>query len=175
MLKFSKKNVIIIVQCLLNGEDAKMVYNKSITATVYIINSNRVLLHMHKKYNTWFPVGGHVEIDEFPHQAAIREAKEEAGLDIRLVKTEFAPDINTARVERIPSPFCIYRENGKDDDDFFDFIYIATSDTELLSPEEGESKVFKWFSLEELLEYDIKPHIKNTAAEIIKYQLSVHQ
>ena len=152
-----------------------MVYNKSITATVYIINSNRVLLHMHKKYNTWFPVGGHVETDEFPHQAAIREAKEEAGLDIQLIKTEFAPYINTARVERIPSPFCIYRENGKDDDDFFDFIYVATSDTDIPSPNEGESKVFKWFSLEELLEYDIKPHIKNTAIEIIKYQLSMQK
>ena len=124
-----------------------MIYNKSITATVYIINSNKVLLHQHKKYHTWFPVGGHVEADEFPHQAAIREAKEEAGLDIQLVKTEFAPYINTAQVERIPSPFCIYRENGKDDDDFFDFIYVATADIDTPSPEEGESKVFRWFSL----------------------------
>ena len=151
------------------GELTDVFYNKSITATVYIVNSNRVLLHMHKKYNTWFPVGGHVEIDEFPHQAAIREAKEEAGLDIRLVKTEFAPDINIARVERIPAPFCIYRENGKDDDDFFDFIYVATSEVDITSPEEGESKIFKWFAIEELNSYDIKPHIKNTAIEILKF------
>lgn len=150
-----------------------MIYNKSITATVYIINSNKVLLHQHKKYHTWFPVGGHVEADEFPHQAAIREAKEEAGLDIELLKTEIAPEIDIARVERIPAPFCIYRENGKDDDDFFDFIYIATSNSDSPSPEEGESKIFKWFTQQELLEYDIKPHIKNTAIEILRYKNSI--
>ena len=68
-----------------------MLYNKSITATVYIVNNGKVLLHMHKKYNTWFPVGGHLEPNELPHEAAIREAKEEAGIDITLVETENVP------------------------------------------------------------------------------------
>ena len=49
-----------------------MKYNKSITATVYVINDGKVLLHQHKKYKTWFPLGGHIEEDEFPHEAAIR-------------------------------------------------------------------------------------------------------
>ena len=65
-----------------------MIYNKSITATVYIVNDNRILLHKHKKYNTWFPVGGHLRSNELPHEAAIREVKEETGLDITLLETE---------------------------------------------------------------------------------------
>ena len=52
-----------------------MRYNKSITATVYVINDGKVLLHQHKKYNTWFPLGGHIEENEFPHEAAIREVR----------------------------------------------------------------------------------------------------
>ena len=59
-----------------------MRYNKSITATVYVINDGKVLLHQHKKYNTWFPLGGHIEENEFPHEAAIREVKEELGIDL---------------------------------------------------------------------------------------------
>ena len=47
-----------------------MNYNKSISATVYVVNDGKVLLHLHKKYKTWFPLGGHVEADEFPHEAA---------------------------------------------------------------------------------------------------------
>ena len=31
-----------------------MIYNKSITARVYIVANENVLLHKHKKYNTWF-------------------------------------------------------------------------------------------------------------------------
>ena len=79
-----------------------MNYSKSITATVYVVNDGKVLLHLHKKYNTWFPLGGHVEVDEFPYEAAIREVKEESGLEIELVKTEIAPCIELSRVKRIP-------------------------------------------------------------------------
>ena len=87
-----------------------MNYKKSITATVYVINDGKVLLHLHKKYKTWFPLGGHIEADEFPHEAAIREVKEESGFDVTLLETEFAPEIELARVERIPAPFCLLHE-----------------------------------------------------------------
>ena len=87
-----------------------MNYNKSITATVYVVNNDEVLLHQHKKYKTWFPLGGHIEANEFPHEAAIREVREESGLDVILVETEIAPSIELARVKRIPAPFCLLHE-----------------------------------------------------------------
>ena len=145
-----------------------MNYNKSITATVYVVNNDKVLLHQHKKYKTWFPLGGHVEVDEFPHEAAIREAKEESGLDVRLVETEIAPFIELARVKRIPAPFCLLHEGIGGDENFFDFIYIAETTETIPCPESGESKEFKWFSYEELKENDIKPHVKNTALAIFR-------
>lgn len=141
---------------------------KSITSTVYVVRNGRVLLHIHKKFNTWFPLGGHVERQELPHEAAIREAHEEAGLKIRLASTEIAPPIDVGRVERIPAPFCLYGEEGREED-YFDFIYIATTDDETLHPNRDESKVFRWFSKEELLESDVKPHIKNTALAVLEF------
>ncbi len=146
-----------------------MNYNKSITATVYVVNNDKVLLHQHKKYKTWFPLGGHVEVNEFPHEAAIREVKEESGLDVKLVETEIAPSIELARVKRIPAPFCLLHEGIGGDENFFDFIYIAETIETIPSPESGESKDFKWFSYEELKENDIKPHVKNTAIAVLKY------
>lgn len=146
-----------------------MKYNKSITATVYVINDGKVLLHQHKKYKTWFPLGGHIEEDEFPHEAAIREVKEESGFDVTLIKTELASEIELARVKRIPAPFCLLHEGIGGVENFFDFIYIAeTTETEP-HPDGDESKEFKWFSYEELQEYDIKPHVKNTALAILDY------
>ncbi len=55
------------------------------TASVYVVFENKVLLHKHKKLGLWLPPGGHIELDEDPNQAALREVKEEAGIDIELV------------------------------------------------------------------------------------------
>lgn len=145
-----------------------MLYNKSITATVYIVNDEKVLLHKHKKYNTWFPVGGHLEPDELPHEAAIREAKEETGLDITLVETENVPHFNIGRVDRLPAPLCLYHE-GDVEEQFLDFIYIGKTEQTELCPMISESKELRWFSAEELESENVKVHIKNTAITVLKY------
>jgi ADP-ribose pyrophosphatase YjhB (NUDIX family) len=52
---------------------------------VFIVHENKVLLRKHDKYKIWLSVGGHIEAGEDPTEAAIREVKEEVGLDIKLV------------------------------------------------------------------------------------------
>jgi len=44
-----------------------------------------VLVILHRKLGKWLPIGGHVELDEDPEQAALREAREETGLEVRLL------------------------------------------------------------------------------------------
>lgn len=146
-----------------------MKYNKSITATVYVVNDEKVLLHKHIKYKTWFPLGGHIEEDEFPHEAAIREVKEESGFDVKLIDTETAPNIELARVKRIPAPFCLLHEGIGGEENFFDFIYIAKTNETIPHPENNESKEFRWFSIDELRESDIKIHVKNTAIAVLEH------
>ena len=146
-----------------------MKYNKSITATVYVINNGKVLLHQHRKYKTWFPLGGHIEEDEFPHEAAIREVKEESGFDVKLLDTEIAPNIELARVKRIPAPFCLLHEGIGGDENFFDFIYIAETCETTPHPDNNESKEFKWFTYEEIKNSDIKTHVNNTALAVLEY------
>jgi 8-oxo-dGTP pyrophosphatase MutT (NUDIX family) len=60
--------------------------NRSIDVTVevFVVFRNRVLLRKHEKYGIWLSVGGHIEPDEDPNQAAVREVREEAGLEIAL-------------------------------------------------------------------------------------------
>jgi 8-oxo-dGTP pyrophosphatase MutT (NUDIX family) len=55
------------------------------TSSVFIVQDGRVLLIHHRKLLKWLPVGGHIELDEDPEQAALREAKEESGLDVELL------------------------------------------------------------------------------------------
>ena len=55
------------------------------TVAIFIVHDDKVLLIHHRKLDKWLPLGGHIELDEDPEQAALREAKEESGLDVELL------------------------------------------------------------------------------------------
>lgn len=55
------------------------------TVAIFVVHQAKILLIHHRKLNTWLPLGGHIELDEEPEQAALREAKEESGLDVTLL------------------------------------------------------------------------------------------
>lgn len=52
---------------------------------VFVVHERRVLLHYHRKLGKWLPPGGHIEANELPDDAAVREVLEETGIRARLV------------------------------------------------------------------------------------------
>jgi 8-oxo-dGTP pyrophosphatase MutT (NUDIX family) len=55
------------------------------TVAIFVVQHDQILLIHHRKLDKWLPLGGHIELDEDPEQAALREAKEESGLDVELL------------------------------------------------------------------------------------------
>ena len=55
------------------------------TVEVFIVYKNKVLLRMHDKHHAWISIGGHIELGEDPEESAIREVKEEVGLEAKIV------------------------------------------------------------------------------------------
>ena len=55
------------------------------TVAIFVVHDGKILLIHHRKLDKWLPLGGHIELDEDPEQAALREAKEESGLDVELL------------------------------------------------------------------------------------------
>ena len=55
------------------------------TVAIFVVYDGKVLLIHHRKLDKWLPLGGHIELEEDPEQAALREAKEESGLDVELL------------------------------------------------------------------------------------------
>jgi 8-oxo-dGTP pyrophosphatase MutT (NUDIX family) len=55
------------------------------TVAIFVVKDRRVLLIHHRKLDKWLPLGGHVELDEDPEQAALREAQEESGFEVELL------------------------------------------------------------------------------------------
>jgi 8-oxo-dGTP pyrophosphatase MutT (NUDIX family) len=55
------------------------------TVAIFVVHDSKILLIHHRKLNKWLPLGGHIELDEDPEIAALREAREESGLDVELI------------------------------------------------------------------------------------------
>lgn len=55
------------------------------TAAIHVWHQDSILLVHHKKSGLWLPPGGHIEKDELPHQAAVRECQEETGVLAEIV------------------------------------------------------------------------------------------
>jgi 8-oxo-dGTP pyrophosphatase MutT (NUDIX family) len=55
------------------------------TVAIFVVQGAKVLVIHHRNLNKWLPLGGHIELDEDPEIAALREAKEESGLEVELL------------------------------------------------------------------------------------------
>ncbi len=119
------------------------------TASVFIVQDGKVLLHMHKKLGKWLQPGGHIELDEDPNQAAIREAKEETGLDVALVGAPRIPELAGHQHDIIPPKF-LNRHPYNADHEHVDLTYFATVIGGELTPEDGVE--VRWFTKQELEE-----------------------
>ncbi len=127
---------------------------RQFTATVYIIDGDRVLLIFHRKLKKWLPAGGHLDTNESPPEGARREAREETGLEIAFIKQEnvWIDHWNAKSFER---PYmCLIEEIPAHGTiaahQHLDFIYLATPNggTEIENLDETEG--MRWFSLAEI-------------------------
>ena len=53
---------------------------RAFSVAVYARRDDRVLVIEHRRLRTWLPIGGELEPDETPLEAAVRELREETGL-----------------------------------------------------------------------------------------------
>lgn len=61
---------------------------KHFTASALIIDNDRVLLVYHKKLDVWLYPGGHIEENENPDEALLREVEEETGLEVEIISNK---------------------------------------------------------------------------------------
>ena len=118
---------------------------------VFIVHENRLLLRIHDKYHKWLSVGGHIELDEDPSQAAVREVREEAGLSITLYDRRASQPPLSAEYKDIIPPMFVNRHRINATHEHVAFVYFATSASNDVRQGETEiSDQVRWFSKEEL-------------------------
>jgi 8-oxo-dGTP pyrophosphatase MutT (NUDIX family) len=134
------------------------------TSSAFIVYDNKVLLVMHKKLGIWVQPGGHIELDEDPNEAVMREIKEETGLDISLVGPPLENFGTKFNARELTPPRFLNRHNFSETHEHVDFVYFARSTSGNAKPEEGGGEV-RWFTKKELEEnaYDILPDVRKHA------------
>ncbi|MGI8574936.1 MAG: NUDIX hydrolase [Egibacteraceae bacterium] len=115
-------------------EDADPVH---VTASAIVTGAQGVLLHRHKRLGLWLQPGGHLEPDEEPEDAALREVREETGL----VAAHPSGGARLVHLDVHPGP------KGHT---HLDLRYLLHAEG-APSPPDGESQDVAWFSWNEAL------------------------
>lgn len=117
-----------------------------------ITKNNKVLLVYEKRGNFWGFPKGHMEEGETEIETALREVKEEVGIDVK---------INPEK--RYAINYIIGNEIDKTT-----VLYLATPITEDVVMQEAEIENFKWCSYEEALETLKFDNLKELFKEVMK-------
>ncbi len=139
--------------------DLLTIMKREFVVAAYVVDNGKVLLVNHKKLGKWLPVGGHIEPNELPDEALVREVKEETGLDVEIISDDKSPEFNSI----LNRPFKVVLEDIDDKHQHIDLQYICKikGKKELRGTDEC-----KWFTTEELNAIEnCPPEVKHFAKE----------
>ena len=114
-------------------------------AVLPLDDERRVLLVRHIHSGQWATIGGAIEPDESPEDAARREAQEEAALEVEL----------TSLVAVLGGPDYRMRYPNGDECSYVATVYAARVVAGTATPDHDETNEVGWFSFDELAQLDI--------------------
>ncbi|MEF8869431.1 MAG: NUDIX domain-containing protein [Haloarculaceae archaeon] len=128
-------------------------------ATVYVVADGATCLHEHDRLEMWLPPGGHLDRDELPHEAALRECREETGLDVDLVAPRGSLESETVRSIPRPQHFLLedidVHPDGHVSHQHVDFVFYGRAESREIAPDgddEAHPEEWAWFTATDLEE-----------------------
>ena len=118
------------------------------TVAIFIVHAGKILVIHHRKLDKWLPLGGHIELDEDPEQAALREAREESGLDVELLGER--PPTTSPGTRALISPRFLDIHRISDTHEHIGMIYWARPKDGQLTLATEEHHDIRWCTLDEL-------------------------
>jgi 8-oxo-dGTP pyrophosphatase MutT (NUDIX family) len=139
---------------------------REFTVAVFVVDGDRVLLHYHAKLGRWLPPGGHIEPNELPDEAAVREVEEETGLRVELVGERGLPLATPVQLVR---PAGIQLENIGHDHEHIDLVYFAAPTVPGQAPRGAHAAATRagWYRLAELAALGADAEIQAWAARAV--------
>ncbi len=146
---------------------------KHFTASVWILSSEspkKMLLVHHKKLGKWQQPGGHIEQFENPIETAIREIKEETGLDISFLLKQIRIIDEEGSFLPVPRFFTeqTILANNEDPRHFhLDLNYVVKVPEQKIKYNNLEARNIGWFTKEEIQKLPTHADTKVVVAELM--------
>ena len=118
------------------------------TVAIFVVHAEKILLIHHRKLDKWLPLGGHIELDEDPEQAALREAKEESGFDVELLGER--PPTTSPGTRALIAPRFLDIHRISDTHEHIGMIYWARPKDGKMTLATEEHHDIRWCSLADL-------------------------
>ena len=118
------------------------------TVAIFVVRDGKILLIHHRNLNQWLPLGGHIELDEDPEAAALREAKEESGLEVELIGER--PPTTGPGTRALIAPRFLDIHRITDTHEHIGLIYWARPKNGTLALSATEHHDIRWCSAAEL-------------------------
>jgi len=143
------------------------------TATIYLVADGATALHDHPGLGIRLPPGGHVDRAELPHETALREAREETGLEPTLLTDH--DDVRSETARAIPRPRHLMLADvnvcdGEVGHQHIDHVYYATVEGRGIDPEPGEPgpEAWAWYDPGDLRDANVDPDVRQLGIEAIE-------
>jgi 8-oxo-dGTP pyrophosphatase MutT (NUDIX family) len=145
-----------------------------LTVGGYLIHEDKVLLIHHRKLDLWLPVGGHIESDENPDEAMIREFQEETGIEIEILGKGDLPIEGYVKFN-LATPFYV-NVHSVGDHDHVGFYYVCkVLNLDNFKINKKELKNLAWFSKEDLDQNKIPRDVKSQALRAFEFYDSLEK
>jgi len=143
------------------------------TATGFVFNDdNKILMIKHRKLGVWMPPGGHIDENELPCKAVVREIFEETGVMAKAFTVAHDADSPIdARCNELPLPMEILLTNFEGDGLYncINMNYICYAKDSTLNPEKSEVDDIGWFSPSQAIELETFEFVRKSLRKAVRY------
>ena len=125
-----------------------------------IVKKKRVLLVWHNGHKEWLPPGGHVDRNETPDDAVVREVREETGLEIDFANSQSHEKIEGVK-RQLPLPFFAdVHDVGDHNHCCFYYLAKCKNPTQQVHLKLDEVGNYRWFAKSELIQNGVPEDVK---------------
>ena len=123
------------------------------TATGIVFNyKNEILMILHNKLQVWLPPGGHINDNELPEDAVLREVFEETGIKANIISNKRNYTFINKHCVELETPFVVLLEDIEENGmhNHIDMIFICNALNNDFKLQKREIHGIGWFSIEQI-------------------------